>query len=81
MTTRFICLLLLVCHLGYAYREFSPKGIKEFHSIKEGHDLILRCPLTPREDGKLTRIMWAGNRMEIFSMDGKDLFEAGNVLY
>ena len=45
MAIRFIFALMLVCQSSLAFRETPPTGMHIYHAIKEGHDLVLSCPL------------------------------------
>ena len=82
MAMKIIFFLLLVCRLGNAYREDPPKGMHIFHSIKEGHDLTLSCPLPSTDVNGSTKppnLFWARNKLELFSVDGSKFHDYGKL--
>ena len=45
MKIKLLLALLIFTRLGSAYREDPPSGTRIYHTIQEGHDLILSCPV------------------------------------
>ena len=58
MTGSFLLLLMLLGPGGEAFRESPPRGLTIYHSIREGHDLVLSCPLkeAAQENPRLKRL-------------------------
>ena len=79
--------LLLACQLADARREYF--------AVKEGHDLLLSCPLgnallsalakpgrnSSQTTEKKKLVLWTRDQRELLSLDGTDFFELGNFEY
>jgi len=84
MSLKLLLLLMIGIHWSHAFRETPAVGRKVFHTIEEGHDLNLTCPIaeSDKDGSSEAAILWTRGQsdLELFSVDGTGFFKYVNTL-